>query len=199
MLDMTNTIVPKSDQWNADDFLAGPKTVTITKVTGNEESREQPINVYFTGDDGKPFRPSKSMRRVMVHIWGKDASTYPGKSMTLYRDPSVKFGGMEVGGIRISHMTGIDSPVTMALTATRASRKPYVVKPLADAPKPEKKATDPISDYGREVRDNVKKMTVTELAAWWTGTADKREEMGIPEDRLAKMTDAVNAKLSEGE
>ncbi|WP_230683990.1 hypothetical protein, partial [Streptococcus pneumoniae] len=35
-----------------------------------------------------------------------------------------------VGGIRISHMTDIDSAMTMALTATKGSRKPFTVKPL---------------------------------------------------------------------
>jgi hypothetical protein len=37
---------------------------------------------------------------------------------------------MEVGGIRISHMTHMDGPMTMALTATKGSRKPYTVHPL---------------------------------------------------------------------
>jgi hypothetical protein len=50
--------------------------------------------------------------------------------MTIYRDPKVKWGGMEVGGIRISHMTGLDEPKTMALTETRSARKPYKVMPL---------------------------------------------------------------------
>ena len=51
--------------------------------------------------------------------------------MTLYRDPAVKFGGLEVGGIRISHMSDIAKPITMALTATRANRKPFTVQPMS--------------------------------------------------------------------
>lgn len=134
MVDMSQTIAPKSDQLNADDLIGGPRTITITRVTGNEGNAEQPVNVFFEGDNGKPFRPCKSMRRVMVKIWGKDASQYAGKSMTLYRDPKVQWGGMEVGGIRISHMTGLDKPETMALTASNRARKPYTVKPLTDVP-----------------------------------------------------------------
>lgn len=134
MLDMSQTIAPKSDQMNADDLIGGARTITITRVTGNEGNAEQPVNVFYDGDDGKPFRPCKSMRRVMVKVWGADASQYPGRSMTLYRDPKVKWGGMEVGGIRISHMTGIDKPETMALTETRSARKPYTVQPLKDVP-----------------------------------------------------------------
>ncbi len=133
-MDMSQTIAPKSDQINADDLIGGPRTITITRVTGNEGNAEQPVNVFFEGDNGKPFRPCKSMRRVMVKVWGADASKYAGQSMTIYRDPKVKWGGMEVGGIRISHMTGIDSPQVMALTETRAKRAPYTVKPLKDVP-----------------------------------------------------------------
>jgi hypothetical protein len=130
MVDMTPTITPRSDQINADDLIAGPRTITITKVTGNEGNAEQPVNVFFEGDGGKPFRPCKSMRRVMVKVWGPDASKYAGRSMTLYRDPKVKWGGMEVGGIRISHMTGLEKAEVMALTETRSARKPYTVQPL---------------------------------------------------------------------
>lgn len=75
------------------------------------------------------------MRRVMVAAWGPDASQYVGRSMTLYRDPKVQFGGMQVGGIRISHMTHIERDMTMALTATRAKRAPYTVKVLQNAPR----------------------------------------------------------------
>lgn len=133
-IDMSQFIAPKSDQLNSDDLIGGPRTVTITRVTGNEGNAEQPVNVFFEGDEGKPFRPCKSMRRVMVKIWGANAANYVGKSMTLYRDPKVKWGGMEVGGIRISHMTGIDKPEVMALTETRSARKPYTVQPLKDVP-----------------------------------------------------------------
>jgi hypothetical protein len=37
---------------------------------------------------------------------------------------------MEVGGIRISHMSDIGETMTMALTVTRANKKPFTVKPL---------------------------------------------------------------------
>jgi hypothetical protein len=139
-VDMASFIAPKSDQINADDLIGGPRTITITRVTGNEGNAEQPVNIYFADDHGKPFRPCKSMRRVMVKIWGPDASKYAGKSMTMYRDPKVKWGGMEVGGIRISHMTGLEKPETMALTETRSARKPYTVQPLHVEPKADKAA-----------------------------------------------------------
>jgi hypothetical protein len=139
MTDMNDTIIPKSDQLNADSLTNGRTlTIKISKVT--IVGGDQPVTVHFDGDDGKPYKPGKSMRRVMVKVWGPDANKYIGKSMTLYCDEKVKFGGMDVGGIRISHMSHITDPVTMALTATKGSKKPFTVKPLAvkeSAPAPE--------------------------------------------------------------
>ena len=145
-MDMRPTITPKSDQLNADDLIAGPRTVTITGVKAAPRSAEQPVAVYFEGDNGKPYMPCKSMRRVMVAVWGPDASQYAGRSMTLFRDPTVTWGGMEVGGIRISHMTDMEAPVVLALTATKKARKPHRVLPLVvakltDEPPPEKDTT----------------------------------------------------------
>jgi hypothetical protein len=133
-VNMAAFTAPKSDQVNADDLLCGPRTITVTGVRANDGGPEQPVSIDFAGDDGKPYKPCKSMRRVMVHVWGADAKQYIGRSMTLYCDPGVQFGGMKVGGIRISHMSHIDKPQTMALTATRAKRAPFTVQPLQGLP-----------------------------------------------------------------
>jgi len=130
--DMKQAIIPKSDQLNADDLISGDMTITITGVTV-KGGQEQPVSISFEGDNGKPYKACKSMCRVMVAAWGPDSSKYVGRSMTLYRDPSVKWGGIAVGGIRISHMSHIDENMTMALTVTRANKKPYTVKVLSVA------------------------------------------------------------------
>lgn len=129
MLDMSQTIAVKSDQLNADDLIGRSMTITITKVVGND-SAEQPVSVYFEGDGGKPFKPCKTVRRLMVAAWGKEAAKYVGRSMTLYRDASVKFGGMEVGGIRVSHMSHIDGKLVVALMASKGKKRPIEVMPL---------------------------------------------------------------------
>jgi hypothetical protein len=129
-MDMTQTITPKSTQTNADDFLTGPRTITITAVRANGDNADQPVAIEFSGDEGKPYLPCRSMRRVLVALWGVDAKAYVGRSLTLYCDPNVMFGGLKVGGIRISHASHIEKPITMALTATRAKRAPYTVQPL---------------------------------------------------------------------
>lgn len=129
MTDLGLTIAPKSDQLNADDLLTGPITIKITDVSRCKEP-EQPIAINYEGDKGKPYKPGKSMRRVLVNAWGADGQTYKGRSLTLYRDEEVMFGGLKVGGIRISNMSHITENTTMALTASRASRKPFTVRPL---------------------------------------------------------------------
>lgn len=129
MTDLSQTIAPKSTQLNADDLIGGPKTIRITKVARSTEP-DQPIAVSFEGDGGKPYLPCKSMRRLLVTVWGNDGNAYVGRSMTLYRDDKVLFGGIAVGGIRISHVSDIERDTTIALTVTKARRAPYTVKPL---------------------------------------------------------------------
>lgn len=131
MIDLSATTLAKSDQLNSDDLFGRTITIKITKVSLT--ASEQPIAISYEGDGGKPYLPCKSMRRVLIHIWGVDGNAYVGRSMTLYRDEAVVFGGQAVGGIRISHMSNINSPVTMSLTASRKSKKPFTVKPLSAA------------------------------------------------------------------
>jgi hypothetical protein len=130
MIDLRNTIAPKSDQLNADDLIGTTKTIRVTKVSLCAEP-DQPIAVSFEGDNGKPFKPCKSMRRLLVSVWGPDGASYAGRSMTLFRDDKVRFGGADVGGIRISHLSHIEKPVVVALTVTKSVRKPFKVLPLA--------------------------------------------------------------------
>lgn len=129
MSDMTAIIQPKSDQLNADSLLSGPITVKITGVEVRPEA-EQPCTVHYEGENGRPYKPCKSMAKVMVLVWGPDSKKYTGKSMTLYHDPEVKWGGMKVGGIRISHMSDMKSNAPLMLTVTRGKKAPYAVKPL---------------------------------------------------------------------
>lgn len=129
MVDMSSTIVAKSDQLNADDLVGGPITITITRVTVREGG-EQPVSIHYEGDDGKPWKPCKSMCRVLVHVWGVKPQNYVGKALTLYRDPSVKWAGMEVGGIRISHMSDLRGERQIPLTVTKGSKKMTTVQPL---------------------------------------------------------------------
>jgi hypothetical protein len=168
LTDLSFTIAPKSDQLNSDDLIAGPRTITIRKVTADPASPEQPVAIFYDGDDGKPYKPCKSMRRVMIAAWGTDGAAYVGRSMTLYRDPAVMFGGMQVGGIRISHMTHIDRDLTLALTVTKAKRAGFTVRKLA-APKPAETApaqASPPADALAAARNGT-----DHFRAWWAASS----------------------------
>jgi hypothetical protein len=144
--DMSAVIIPKSDQINADSLLSGPITITVSGVE-IRPGTEQPCSIHYQGDNGKPYKPCKSMARALVACWGPDANNYVGRSMTLYCDPKVTWGGMAVGGIRISHMSHIERTETLMLTATKGNRKPFVIQPLkqSDAKPPPSTADKPPS------------------------------------------------------
>ena len=131
-MDITDSLAANSAQQNYDEYLAGPKTVTVAEV--RQGTAEQPVNVELVEFPGKPFKPAKSVRRVLAAAWGTDASKWTGRRLTIYGDPSVRYGGKEVGGLRVSHVSHIDKPITVALTVTRGKRAPFTVQPLPDAP-----------------------------------------------------------------
>lgn len=147
MSDVSNlrdTIVAKSDQLNADDLLGGTKTITVAAVK-RSNSPDQPVAVHFQGDDGKPYKPCKSMRKVLIFAWGENGADWVGRSMTLFNDPEVKFGGIKVGGIRISHLSHIERDIAISLTATKGKKAPITIKKLAAA-KQQAPATKPADE-----------------------------------------------------
>ena len=156
MTDLTSTIIAKSDQLNSDSLMGGPITIKITGVGADTSSAEQPIVIRYEGDNSQPYKPCKSMRRLLVAVWGANGAEYVGRSVTLYRDPTVKWGGLEVGGIRISHMSHIDKPVTIALTATRGNKKPTTVRPIEASRQETKPADAPTGISKREFADRLR-------------------------------------------
>jgi len=148
---MGDTIAPKSDQLNADDLLTGPRDVTFTgfKKTGGK-SDVQPVSLSFEGDDGRPYKPCKSMRRVLVGLWGDQGRNYIGKTVRLYTDPSVTFGKVKVGGIRISHASGLSGPFEIVLTVSRSVRAPWVVQPLKTSAPANARGQDETPDLTEE-------------------------------------------------
>lgn len=130
-MDISPTIIPDSSQINADDLIPGPVTYTVREV--KRGSAEQPIDVMLVETD-RAYRPSKSMRRVLIAAWGKESTVYAGRRLTLYRDPEVRFGADRVAGVKISHLSHIGSRMEIALTESRGKRKPHIVEPLPDEP-----------------------------------------------------------------
>jgi hypothetical protein len=127
---LKKALEPKSDQLNADDLITESKTIKITKVSVNIASQAQKIVIYFDGDNGKPWKPSKGMGRVMAQIWGGDPDLWIGEQATLYRNSDVIYAGEKVGGIQISHMTKISSRMTILITTAKGKRSSIVIDPI---------------------------------------------------------------------
>ena len=128
-MDITRTVEPKSDQLNYDDVATTPLTITIVEVKAG--GPDQPVELHNAEYPGRPYKPGKSMRRVLIAAWGTEASAYVGRRITLYGDPTITFGRDAVGGIRIRALSHITEPLTVALTVTRGKRAPFTVQPLA--------------------------------------------------------------------
>lgn len=133
-MDISDTLAPKSDQLDAVDLLGSPPRIfTIEKVTrGNSE---QPVSVHLA-EFPRPWRPGKNQRRVLAHLWTNNASTWTGRQVELFCDPDVLFGGIKVGGIRISRMSHINGPQSVPIIIKKGSSGAYKVDPLPDAPAP---------------------------------------------------------------
>lgn len=157
-MNIGETIMPKSDQLNADDLIAGSKTIKISQIKVYDRE-VQPVEISYEGDEGKPYKPSLGMRRVLVQLWGEDEQVYIGRSLTLYRNDSVKFGGYEVGGIRISHASDIKEPTRVLETVAKGKRQPITINPLKIA---KKKLTD-LDGAKKAITD--KKVTLEKLKA----------------------------------
>lgn len=127
-MDLSRTIIPKSDQINFEDVQSQSITATIKAVrAGNSE---QPVFIDLEGYEGRPYKPSKSMRRVLIGGWGADGHSWVGKSITLTGDPSVRFGGVAVGGIKIYAMSDVEADFSMMLSVSRGKRQEHRVRKL---------------------------------------------------------------------
>ncbi len=124
--DLSSTIVAKSDQMNADELIE-PITITITRVD-KVSAKDQPIHIHSEGN--QPFKPCLTMRRMLIAAWGKYKDDWLGKSMVLYCDPEVMWAGKAQGGIRISHVSGIDQPISRMLSVTRGRKGMFTLLPL---------------------------------------------------------------------
>lgn len=132
-MNIEDTLAPNGDQLNAIELIAGPRIFTVERVS--KGNAEQPVNVHLA-EFPRPWRPGKSMRRVLAACWGVDASEWVGRRVELFCDTEVVFGGKAVGGTRVKRLSHIDKAQKIPLLVTRGKSAIYVVDPLPDAPAP---------------------------------------------------------------
>ena len=190
-LDVTKAIQPKSDQINADSLVTGPMTIKVRDVKV-DPTGEQPIWVAFEGDDGKPWKPCKTAARCLATIWGANAAQWIGMSCTIYNDPTVTWGGAAVGGIRVSHMEGIDKPRVLSLTKTRGKKSSITIQPLnlTKAPEIDVEAAQASARAAATIGKDG-------LTAWWKANPDKREAVKPIMESLKALTVAAQEPAPE--
>lgn len=176
---MKITAEPRSDQWNADDFVSGSRVFTVAGVRVG--SAEQKYDIDLVGET-RCWRPPLTVLRLLLAAWGDDATIWAGRRVELFRDPSITFGRDSVGGIRVAALSHIDKPLTVALTATRGKRVKHTVQPLPDAP-----------DITAHLDAISNAASIDDLkAAWETASAVSKDP------RILAATNARKAELEQG-
>lgn len=162
-MDISDTLAPKSDQLDAVDLLGSPPRIfTVERVSrGNSE---QPVEVHLA-EFPRVWRPGKSMRRVLAHLWGSDATKWTGRRVELFCDTEVMFGGEKVGGTRISRLSHIDGPKSVPIIIKKGRSGGYKVEPLPDAPAA---PTEPTAEEVAACTD------VDQLKAMWKRSSKER-------------------------
>lgn len=193
-VNMADFIAARSDQLNADDLLNGPMTIKITRVSGTGSS-DQPVAVHWEGGEGRPLKPCKTVRRLMVAAWGQETKDYIGRSMTLYRDASVSFGGMIVGGIRVSHFSHLDDKKTLALQVTKGRKAVFTLLPLkqeaAEPAQPKLTAEDWLNQYKADIADCA---TIEDLMALQSSSAKALAKLQADKPELHEEAVAAGSK-----
>lgn len=130
MADVSFATQAKSDQLNAMDIIGYEPVITIRDVQVRQG--DQPVWVFYHGDNNRPWKPSKGMVRIIAAAWGRESDQWVGKSAQIYCDPDVMYAGQKVGGVRIRALSDINPQgMTFMLTINRQKRTPYPVSFLS--------------------------------------------------------------------
>ena len=181
---LKDTIAPNSKQLNAEELLSAPMTITVTGVS--RAAGDQPVAISFKNDDGKPYMPCKTMRKILIFAWGDDGRTWAGKSMTIFCDPEVKFGGVKVGGIRISHLSDIDRDLGVSLNTTKGKKGEFIIKKLSIRPR-----LEIVSMLSSAAKDGTQML----VKVWKKLSPEERQLMGnaCPDDIKQSAADVDSA------
>lgn len=179
---MKITAEPRSDQWNADDFIGGPRVFTIAGVRAG--TAEQKYDIELVEGEGRVWRPPLTMLRLLIAAWGDEASAWVGRRVKLYRDETVRFGADAVGGIRVAAMSDLPGgkPLRVALTQTRGKKTVHVVELLTE-PAPRPRAGQ---GAGKTLEQQI-----DEAVTWFTQFGVTREQL---EARVGRVAGQWNAQ-----
>lgn len=129
-MDISAALVAKSDQLNASDLTGSPIVATIKAVRKGDASK--PVIIDLEGMDGRPWKPSKGMLRVIAHAWKNESDVWIGRHVKLVNNPDVIYAGEPVGGVEVVAMSHIDKPFTIPVRISQKKVKQHHVDVLAE-------------------------------------------------------------------
>ena len=150
--EIQKSLLPKVDHLTYEHVRQEPIIARVAKVCKGPDKKERPVRIDFEPNplcldpDGKPlhYLPCKGMRIVLVEAWGLDGRVdWIGKSMELFGNPDVMYGGKKEGGIQIAKLSHIEKPLTVMLTVSRGKKESFHVGVLETA----KHKPDPITAF----------------------------------------------------
>lgn len=129
-MDISKALIAKSDQLNASDLTGAPIVATIKATRPGDSSK--PVIVELVGLDGRPWKPSKGMLRVLAYGWGTESDAWTGRSVKLVNNPEVIYSGVAVGGVEVVAMSHIDAQFTIPVRISQKKVKQHHVDVLAE-------------------------------------------------------------------
>jgi len=129
-VDISKALVAKSDQLNASDLSGSPIVATIKDVRRGDAVK--PVIVDLEGMDGRPWKPSKGMLRVIAHAWGTESDKWIGRLVKLANNPEVIYAGEKVGGVEVIAMSHIGGDFTIPVRISQKKVKQHTVTVLAE-------------------------------------------------------------------
>lgn len=140
---LSETIVAKSDQLNAEDLVSGPRIITVTTIKAMPLGNEQPWVIEYEGANGRPWKPSKAAMRILAseEAWGDldipdgggISNGWAGRQVEVFNNPEVIYAGKKCGGIRVSGMSHIKNAFVARVTERRGSKTEYKIRVLTEA------------------------------------------------------------------
>ena len=161
--DITPYSAPGGDEFSFMDVADKPRIVKIVAVTRSNDMKRG-LNIVLEGFEDRPWKPGKNMQRVL-HLWGTRSSQLVGHRLRLYGDPEVTYGKEKPGGVRISHMDGIDEVKTVPVRFKRGKSSAYVVRPLSELEAVAETSTGAVT-----LEQINAAVTVDELRALWNAS-----------------------------
>ena len=129
-MDISKTLLAKSDRLNAADLSGAPIVATIENVRQGDGTK--PVIIDLVGMNGRPWIPSLGMRRIIAKAWGPETNDWIGRLVKLVNNPEVVYAGQAVGGVEIIALSHIEKAFTVPKRVSQKKTVPHHVEVLAE-------------------------------------------------------------------